>query len=70
MEYELEKTQHLTPRQKMINKLLLLYVVQEMNKTGEEITEEKLMARIWAIQKHMEANGIETFSYKDWEWKE
>jgi len=57
-------------RQKNIDRLLMLCVIDECNKAGIDLDEDKLMSLIFVIQKHLEANGIEGFHYDDWEWKE
>ena len=53
-------------RQKNIDRLLMLCVVDECNKAGIDLDEDKLMSLIFVIQKHLEANGIEGFHYDDW----
>jgi len=57
-----------TERQKTIDRLLMLYVIKTMNEAGIEVTEESLMTRIFIIQQYMNTQGIETFSYNDWNW--
>ena len=59
-----------TEREKIIDKLLMLKVISECEEKGIELDEEKLMQIIYIIQTVSEAQGIETFHYKDWEWKE
>ena len=59
-----------TEREKIIDKLLILHFIDDCDKLGVELDEEKLMALIYIIQTASEAQGIETFHYKDWEWKE
>ena len=58
-----------TEEQKTKDKFLMLYVIGECEKSGVEITEERLQYLIYLIQKGGEADGIETFSYDDWEMK-
>jgi len=53
--------------QKIKDKLLLLYVI---NKLEEPPTEERLQLFIFVLQAQMRAQGMETFSYDDWVWKE
>ena len=57
-----------TEEQKIKDKLLMLYVMNQMKESGEEVTLDKLQMRILVIQKTLEANNIETFSYDDWKW--
>jgi len=59
-----------TEREKIIDKLLLLYVIQQLEKSGQPTTEERIMNVVYLIQKTMEEHGLETFHYDDWEWKE
>ena len=58
-----------TERDKIIDKLLLLYVVGKLEKAGQPVTEERIQNIVYIIQKTMEHQGIETFHYPDWEWK-
>lgn len=59
-----------TEREKIIDKLLLLYVVGKMEESGQEVTMDRLQNIVYIIQRTMEEHGIETFHYTDWEWKE
>jgi len=56
-----------TEEQKIKDKLLLLYVINQLK---EPPTEERLQLFIFAIQAQMKALGMETFSYDDWVWKD
>jgi len=58
-----------TEREKIIDKLLLLYVVGKMEESGQEVTTERLQNIVYLIQKTMEKHGMETFHYTDWEWQ-
>lgn len=55
-----------TEEQKIIDKLLMLKIIDECKKKNIEINEEKLMNLIYIIQ----TVSKETFHYKDWEWEE
>jgi len=59
-----------TEREQIIDKLLMLKVIDECEKKGIEIDGKKLMNLIYIIQTVSEAQGIETFHYKDWVWKD
>ena len=59
-----------TEREKIIDKLLLLYVVGKMEESGQEVTVDRLQNIVYIIQRTMEEHGMETFHYTDWEWKE
>ena len=63
-------TDERTERQKVIDKLLLLYVINELEKSGQPTDEKRIQLIVWAIQKFMKANNVETFSYDDWIWEE
>jgi len=63
------KEDNRTEEQKIKDRLLMLYVIGECEKAGVEVTEERLQYLIFLIQKGGEADGIETFSYDDWEMK-
>ena len=56
-----------TEEQKIKDKLLMLYVINQLE---EPPTEERLQLFIFAIQAQMKAMGMETFSYGDWVWEE
>jgi hypothetical protein len=59
-----------TPEDKIINKLLLLYLVKKYNEmVGEDLDEDKLMALVYLAQKRMQEEGIRGFTY-DWVWKD
>jgi len=64
------KSDKRTEREKIIDKLLLLYVVGKMEESGQEVTVDRLQNIVYIIQRTMEEHGMETFHYKDWEWKE
>ena len=59
-----------TERQKVIDKLLLLYIIKELEDADQPTNEERIQLIVWAVQKFMQANNVETFSYDDWEWEE
>ena len=59
-----------TEHEKIIDKLLLLYVVGKMEESGQEVTVDRLQNIVYIIQRTMEEHGMETFHYTDWEWKE
>ena len=58
-----------TEKEKVVDKFLLLYMINEMEKEGIEIDEDKLMALALITQKYLEEIGFKGFSYDDWIWK-
>lgn len=63
-------TDERTEKQKVIDKLLLLYIIKELEDSDQPTDEKRIQLIVWAVQKFMQANNIETFSYDDWVWED
>ena len=57
-------------KRRMVNKLLMMYLITEYKKVNDEpLTEDRLMMLVYLAQKSMEAQDIEGFTY-EWEWRD
>ena len=64
------KSDNRTEEEKTKDRLLLLWMIKQMNEDEVPTTDEHVQTVVWAVQKYCDYLGVESFHYNDFEWKE